>query len=68
VVTLYLAQALNMRLLPQLEKLRPGSCVVSHAFGLPGAKPAKVVMVRSADDGTDHTLYLLVAPLRREQP
>jgi outer membrane protein assembly factor BamB len=68
VVTLYLSPALNVRLLPQLEKLRPGSRVVPHAFGLRGIKPAKVVKLRSADDGADHTLYLWVAPLRQEEP
>ena len=32
VVTLYLLSALNLRLRPQLLKLRPGTRVVSHAF------------------------------------
>ena len=39
VVTLYLLPELNVRLIPQLEKLKPGSRVVSHDFDMEGAEP-----------------------------
>jgi ribosomal protein L11 methylase PrmA len=42
VVTLYLWPEVNARLMPQLEKLRPGSRIVSHDYNMPGAKPAQV--------------------------
>ena len=43
VVTLYLLPSLNVKLIPQLEKLKPGSRIVSHAFGMKGIKPDKVI-------------------------
>jgi SAM-dependent methyltransferase len=39
VVTLYLLPELNVRLIPQLEKLKPGSRIVSHDFDMAGVKP-----------------------------
>ena len=39
VVTLYLLPELNVRLIPQLEKLRPGSRIVSHDFDMEGVIP-----------------------------
>src|SRR5207248_1932134 len=41
VVTLYLLPELNVRLIPQLEKLKPGSRIVSHSFAMEGVKPDK---------------------------
>jgi SAM-dependent methyltransferase len=39
VVTLYLLPELNVKLMPQLEKMRPGSRIVSHDFDMDGAIP-----------------------------
>jgi len=39
VVMLYLLPELNVRLIPQLEKLRPGTRIVSHDFDMKGVKP-----------------------------
>jgi cyclopropane fatty-acyl-phospholipid synthase-like methyltransferase len=40
VVTLYLLPSLNERLMPKLKKeLKPGSRVISHAFGMPDSWP-----------------------------
>ena len=39
VVTLYLLPELNVKLIPQLEKLRPGSRIVSHDFDMDGVDP-----------------------------
>jgi SAM-dependent methyltransferase len=39
VVALYLLPELNVRLLPKLEKLRPGARVVSHDFDMQGVIP-----------------------------
>ena len=43
VVTLYLLPSLNVKLIPQLEKLKPGSRIVSHDFDMQGVKPDKVI-------------------------
>ncbi len=42
VVTLYLLQALNLRLRPMLLKMRPGTRVVSHAFTMDDWEPDEV--------------------------
>jgi SAM-dependent methyltransferase len=39
VVTLYLLPELNVKLIPQLEKLKAGSRIVSHDFDMAGVKP-----------------------------
>jgi SAM-dependent methyltransferase len=43
VVMLYLLPDLNVKLMPQLAKMKPGSRIVSHAFPMKGAKPERVV-------------------------
>lgn len=68
VVTLYLLPRLNVRLIPQLEKLKPGSRIVSHDFDMKGVKPDKVVTVQGErEDYHDHTVYLWVTPLKKEK-
>lgn len=75
VVTLYLLPSLNVKLMPQLEKLKPGSRIVSHDFDMRGAKPVQVVTVdvensNSEDDdefyGGSHTVYKWVVPWEKE--
>ncbi len=45
VVTLYLLPSLNEKLIPQLQKLKSGSRIVSHDFAMEGVKPERVVEV-----------------------
>jgi SAM-dependent methyltransferase len=45
VVTLYLLSDLNVKLMPKLRQLREGSRIVSHSFGMKGARPEKVETV-----------------------
>jgi protein-L-isoaspartate O-methyltransferase len=65
VVTVYLSARYNGRLIPQFEKLQPGSRIVSHLFDMPGVTPDKIVHVTSREDGRKHTLYLWTTPLKR---
>ena len=65
VVTLYLLPSLNVKLIPQLEKLKPGSRIVSHDFDMRGVKPDQVVEVTSSN-GAQHTVYLWTTPLKKE--
>jgi SAM-dependent methyltransferase len=75
VVTLYLLPELNVRLMPQLEKLKPGSRIVSHDFDMRGAKPVQVHQInvtgnRVEDEGgygTDHTIYKWVVPWEKDK-
>ncbi|MBI4952803.1 MAG: hypothetical protein HY908_12280, partial [Myxococcales bacterium] len=49
VVTLYLLPRLNVRLIPQLGKLRPGSRIVSHDFDMEGVTPDAVFTVEAPE-------------------
>ncbi len=66
VITLYLLPSLNTRLIPQLEKLKPGSRIVSHNFGMEGVEPDKVVRLTSREDHEEHRIYLWSCPLRKQ--
>jgi SAM-dependent methyltransferase len=66
VVTLYLGREMNARLIPQLRKLRPGTRIVSHDFGLGNIRPDKAVEMTSRDDGRKHRLFLWTCPLPPE--
>jgi precorrin-6B methylase 2 len=66
VITLYLLPQLNVKLIPQLEKLKPGSRIVSHAFDMKGVKPKQVVKVKGKD-GDERVVYLWVTPLEKEK-
>jgi SAM-dependent methyltransferase len=65
VITLYLLPELNVRLIPQLDKLRPGSRIVSHDFSMEGVKPDEVITMTSEEDNYDHTIYFWTAPLKK---
>jgi SAM-dependent methyltransferase len=65
VITLYLLPRLNVKLIPQLEKLKPGSRIVSHDFRMRGIEPDKVVELTSAEDQDEHTIYLWTSPLKQ---
>jgi SAM-dependent methyltransferase len=66
VVTLYLLPRLNVKLIPQLEKLKKGSRVVSHDFDMAGVKPVKHLTLKPAPDERDHEIYLWLVPLQHE--
>lgn len=63
VITLYLLPSLNVKLFPQLEKLKPGSRIVSHDFRMRGIKPDKVLKLYSNEDHDEHKIYLWTIPL-----
>ena len=64
VVTLYLLPKLNVRLIPQLQKLKPGSRIISHDFRMKGVKPDKVVKLWSKEDNANHKVFLWTAPIK----
>ena len=67
VVTLYLLSRLNVKLIPQLEKLPPGCRIVSHDFDMRGVKPDMVLTMESKEDGEEHTVYLWTTPLKKQK-
>ena len=68
VITLYLLPSLNLRLVPQLEKMKPGSRIVSHAYDIKGIKPDRVISIESKEDSSNHNIYLWTIPLKKEEP
>ena len=65
VVTLYLLPHLNARLIPQLQKLAPGSRIVSHEFETPGLVPERVGPYISRDGQIKTKIYLWKTPLTK---
>jgi precorrin-6B methylase 2 len=61
VVTLYLLSSGNDLLKPALLRLKPGTRVVSHAFGMAGWQPEKVDRFTDAM-GDERVLYLWRVP------
>jgi hypothetical protein len=74
VITLYLLPSLNVKLMPQLAKCKPGTRIVSHDFDMRGAKPVVTYnMTVESDDsdentnyGPSHTIYKWVVPWEKE--
>ena len=66
VIPIYLLPEMNRRLLPQLDKLKPGSRVVCHNYDLDGIVADEVVEVVSNEDNSNHTLTLYTTPLKRK--
>ncbi len=58
VITLYLLPKLNVKLIPQLEKLKPGSRIVSHDFDMKGVEPDRMVQMTSGGWREPHDLSL----------
>lgn len=70
VVMLYLLPSMNKKLVPQLEKMKPGSRIVAHEYeGMDelGIVPDKRVWVTSREDNTAHLLILWTLPFKKEE-
>jgi len=65
VIALYLLPIQLEKLVPQFEKLPPGTRIVSHTFELPGFVADETLTVHSQEDGNEHKLYLYNVPLHR---
>jgi SAM-dependent methyltransferase len=71
VITLYLLPTLNVKLIPQLKKLKDGSRIVSHDFDMRGVTPDKgyPIDVKCTVDGTERVkqVYKWTTPLKLEK-
>jgi cyclopropane fatty-acyl-phospholipid synthase-like methyltransferase len=65
VVTVYLFPNLLKRLMPQFERLKPGTRIVSHQFEIPDLKPEQTLTVESTETGAKHTIYVWTTPLKK---
>ena len=64
VITMYLLPTVNEKLRPELlDKLEPGTRVVSHSFDMDEWKPDKQLEVRD-EDGDPHDIYYWVIPTK----
>jgi SAM-dependent methyltransferase len=65
VVTIYLLPELNVKLLPQLRKLKPGSRVVTHDFDIEGVEAKDHYTWKPSDDpdAEEHYVFLYETPL-----
>lgn len=66
VITLYLLPEMNVKLIPQLDKLKPGSRIVAHDFDIRGVKPDQTIKMISREDGVEHKVFLWTVPLKKE--
>ena len=67
VMPLYLHPDMLIKLMPQVEKMKPGARIVLHAYGLPDMyKPDKIITVISNEDNAERLLMLYTLPLKRK--
>lgn len=66
VVALYLLPELNVKLLPQLERMKPGSRIVSHDFDIAGVIPKERVLLGPDAKGVAHSIYFFEVPFVKE--
>ena len=67
VLPIYLLPEMNLKLVPQLKTLKPGSRLVFHNYDLEGFVPDRRVEIISNEDNSIHTLWLHTTPLKRAQ-
>jgi SAM-dependent methyltransferase len=65
ILSLYLLPDINKRLIPQFEKLKPGTRLVFHDYGIEGMEADESIRLISSEDNTNHTLLLYTTPLKR---
>jgi precorrin-6B methylase 2 len=65
VVHLYLLPEMNIKLLPQLDKMKPGTRVICHNYNLQGIIADKTLTYLSYEDSSTHIMALYTIPLVR---
>ena len=66
VVTIYLGTEINARLIPRLSRLKAGSRIVSHNFGIGDIPPDKTTDMTSRTDRQRHRIYLWRCPFPKD--
>jgi len=67
VIMLYLLPDMNVKLIPQLERLEPGARIVCHNYKIEGIADSDYAVVRSREDGVRHYVYGYEAPLKEAE-
>lgn len=68
VMMLFLLPDMNAKLIPQLQKMAPGSRVITHEFDIPGIQPDKELTWVSKQDNSEHLIYIYSIPLKTRKP
>ena len=67
VITMYLLSSINKKLRPELlDKLEPGTKIVSHSFDMGEWEPDKEVVVSANGGSSTHDVYYWVIPAKVE--
>jgi tRNA G37 N-methylase Trm5 len=62
-----LVKIMNVKLIPQLQKLKPGTRIVAHDYGFEDrVKPDRSVTITSKEDAVEHYVMFWTAPLKVE--
>lgn len=64
VVSIYLLPWMNKKLIPQLQKMKPGTRIVAHDYSIEGYPPQKTITMKSKQDAVEHYIYLWTLPLK----
>ncbi len=67
VLPVYLLPDMLTKLKPNLEKLKPGTRIISHDYRIKGVKADKEVTLTSKETGADHILILYTLPFQEEE-
>lgn len=65
VIATYLLAEMNEKLIPQFQKMKKGSRIVTHEYEIPGIKYEKMLTVKSREDNEEHYIYLYKVPLQK---
>ena len=66
VLPMYLLPKMLKELKPKLEKLKPGTRIISHDYRFEKVKPDKEETIVSKETGAEHILLLYVLPFKEE--
>ena len=65
---LYLLPELNVKLIPQLKKLKPGARIVSHSWDMKGVTPDDGYPIKvTKKDGYQRNVYRWTTPLKLQE-
>jgi len=67
VITSYLLPEMNVKLIPQFDKMKDGSRIVCHDYDIKGVKPDEEIHMTSNEDGVRHGIFLYTLPLKKEK-
>ena len=64
VMMLFLLPDMNAKLIPQLQKMAPGSRIITHEFEIPGIQPDQELTWVSKQDKSEHLIFIYSVPLK----